>query len=371
MVYKKNFIFLWVFLFSSQIYLHQIYLQASQTDLSDKDNHTARGLTMKQVQSSKNFSGKNFNGKKLPKDLSRANLTGANLAGHHFSDTNFIGAQLGGVILTDTTCDYLQCFQDNVQANKSNFGKWYLDHLPKDLQGITQVYPCLSEDHHKAELLQVACNLAHLPFYKFTEFRIKIEYWSCKLFILKKQLGSLGTSLVCSLGSNLNSEAANYCWQTDYPAHLEHHKGMQIASRWCMLATKKAFPKELSTLIQCHLTEPVQKFHANFDRYLQLFQEGLIKYNVKSKEKWGYDHYKKTIERNIEGLKKAYAKLTSEKLRKEAIEIAHELSEKYKNQHLLFLLGFLSCQNRLIKLRISAGVNEGVDIHYNIAFSAF
>ena len=68
----------------------------------------------------------------------------------------------------------------------------------------------------------------------------------------------------------------------------------------------------------------------------------------------------------MRGLQKAYPKLTSQKLRKEASDIACQLSTQYKSQHSHLLFHYLSCQNRLIQFKISAGVD---DIHYNIFFS--
>ena len=270
---------------------------------------------------------------KLPKDFSATNLTYANLTGQRFTDTNFEGTQLEGAILTNTTCDYQQCFADNVEANQLSYGKWYQENLPKDLKSIAEVYPRLYQDSHKAALLQIACGLAYLPYWEGTEFYIKVAYWSCKLLLLKKQLSSgLQKQLVCSLDSDLEYDARKYCWQTDYP--------------------------------QDQVEEEKEAPHDDFAQYLKTFQKGLKKYHCKSEYEWGYNWYKDNIERNLQGLQKTYPKLTSPKLRKEAVDIAFQLSKIYQNQHLLFLLRYLSLQNRLIRLKRSA-VGVGNELHYN------
>ncbi len=277
----------------------------------------------------------NFTHAKLPQNFSGAYLSYVDLTGQRFTCTDFTNTQFDGVLLTNTTCDYQQCFQDNVKANQLSGGLWYLDNLPKDLKSIAQVYPTILQDHHKAELLQIASGLAYLPYHEGKEFYIKVQYWSIRLLLLKKQLGTLGSQLVCSLGDyGLNYEAKRFCWQTDYP--------------------------------QNQVEEEQEAPHAYFDKYLQTFQDELLKYNVKSKDKRGYDWYKKNIEKNIQGLKKAYPKLTSQALRKEAIDIAFQLSKKCRFQHLLFLFHYLSCQNRLIQLKMLAGVGVENDIHYNV-----
>ena len=132
---------------------------------------------------------------------------------------------------------------------------------------------------------------------------------------------------------NLNYDAKNYCWQTDYP--------------------------------QNQIGEEKEASHDDFDRYLKIFQAGLKKYNVKSKREYGYNWYKNTIEKNIQGLQKTYPKLTSPKLRKEAVDIAFQLSKSYQNQHWHFLFRYLFLQNQLIRLKISAGVEVGNEIYYN------
>ena len=316
----------------------------------------------------KNWAEMNLKGKPLPQDFSDADLTNANLAEHHFSCTNFTGAQLTGVILTNTTCNYIQYFQNNVLSYKRLKDQFYLDKLPTNLQSIAQVYPTLSEDRHKAELLHISSGFAHLPYYEGKEFYIKLEYWSCKLFMLNKQIGG---KLVYTLPNELLHEATNYCWKTDYPAHLEYDKGMQIAKHWCIITIHCNLPNELGKQIQHYLTEPPQPIHADFDQYLQLFKKGLAKYNVKSSEARGYNYYKNNIEENIRGLKKAYPKLTYEKLQKEAISIAHQLSQQYKNQHLFFLLNFLNAQNRLIRLKKLANKATKNDIYYNRIWQSY
>ena len=343
------------------------YIQACVTLLSSLcSTQTIYDEQMIWPEKERDFSGVGFTKKELPQSVVRANLTNANLTGQYFTHTNFEGTQLEGAILTHTTCDYRKCFQDNMKANMSRIGQWYPRNLPQDVESITQVYPTILQDRYKAELLQIASGLAYLPYYEYMEFDIKIKYWSCKLLRLKKQLSSpLGDQLVCSLADVLEYDAEKYCWKTDYPFHLEHSKGKQIADAWCIASTGTYLVEEIGTLIQYYLTERSRTRHANFDHYLQLFQEGLVQYKVESETKLGYDLYKGSIKKNIQGLQKTYLKLTSEELRKEAIDIACELSTFYKYQGLPFLFRYISCQNRLIQLKISAGKEVGKNIYYN------
>ncbi|MEM9569785.1 MAG: pentapeptide repeat-containing protein, partial [Bacteroidota bacterium] len=283
------------------------------------------------------LSSVNFTDAKLPKDLSNHNLNHANLTGHDFMATNFEGTQLEDAILTKTTCDYQQCFQDHIKANKLSGGSWYSENLLKDLKSIAQIYPHFSQNTHKAALLQIASGLAYLPYWEGKEFYIKVYYWSCKLFLLKKQLSSgLGEQLVCSLGNysyGLNYEAKNYCWQTDYP--------------------------------QNQVEETKEAPHDKFEEYLKTFQAGLQKYNCQSEYSWGYDWYKDNIEKNIQGLQKTYPRLTIPKLQKEAIDIAFQLSTLYQNQHWHLLFRYLFFQNRLIRFKISAGIEVANKVYYN------
>ena len=293
-----------------------------------------QGIDLRKAKLPQNLSGANLTDAKLPQDLSRANLTDTNLTRQKFTSTNLEGTKLSGVILTDTLCDYQKCFATNGEKNQLSGGDWYRKNLLKDLQSIARVYPHLSKDIHKAELLQIASGLAYLPYYERTEFYIKISYYSCKLLLLKKQLKkTLGDQLVCSVIHSLEYDAKNYCWQTNYPENKVEEE-------------KEEAP------------------HADFDKYLKTFREGLKKYNVKSKDKDGFKYYKENIEKNIQGLQKAYPKLTSPALKKEATSIAFLLSKSWQIQHLLFLFRYLFAQNRLIRLSFYAGVGVKNDIHY-------
>lgn len=315
----------------------------------------------------KHFSGMDFSGQPLPKNLRGADLRNANFSGQHFAYTNFTEAQLEGAILTKTTCDYQYCFQENIRKNMFNDIRWYIQNLPQDLKSITKVYPFILQASHKAALLHIASALAYLPCYKDIVFHIKVQYWSCKMLLLKQQLNNtLGHKLFCSLASELSHDAENFCFQTDYPFHLRTPKGLKIACQWCFIFTSKPLPSSLATLIQHHLTDATQPMHANFDRYLKGFQEGLKNYNVKTKVTWSYNFYKQAIEQNIKGLAKAYPKLHTQALQKEAIYIAHTLSQSYKMQDWQFLFHYLFCQNRLVELKIAAGVATKNDIYYNV-----
>lgn len=357
MIYKK---ILLGCLFSTQM-----WLQAAQMPDEPFDEQGDRKVEEYGGTLFKNCLEGHFALEQLPEDLSGLDLKKVNLSGRNFTSTNFEGAELAGAILTGTTCDYEQCYQDNLKNNQCKGSKWYLDNIARDLRNIAYVYPRLLEDEHKAALLRIASGLAYLPYYKRTEFYIKAQYWSCKLLIVKKQMGKKGAHLVCTLSNLLIHEAEKYCWQTDYPFHLEELKGMQVASQWCMLTTQRQLPRALSSVVQYYLTEPPQTVHTNFDQYLRCFQEGLVKYNVKSKEAWGYDFYKKTIEKNILGIKKVYPKLPSQALKKRATHIACLLSQKYKIQHFDFLFNFFVGQNKLVQLKILTGVAAQNDIYYD------
>ena len=224
-------------------------------DLSKHDlTHANLSKTdLTHVQLPQDLTGVNFTAAKLPKSLAGTKLTHANLTGQHFTATDFTNAQLDGAMLTHTTCDYQQYFQDNVKTKQLSGGVWYLNNLPKDLKSIAQVYPQCSQDTHKAELLQIACGLARLPYDDNIELEIKLEYWSCKLILFREKLGPLREQLVCSLTRGLAYDVREYCWQTNYPLHLEHLKGMQIAAQWCISTIATHLPEDLGQLIQHYL----------------------------------------------------------------------------------------------------------------------
>lgn len=335
------------------------------TGESDQHDGAKSASAMVENSSSKNFSGIDFSRRTLPQNLTGANLTGANLSGLHFTTHNFKDAQLTDVILRGSTCDYMACFEDNVEASQRNIRNFYLERIRKYLKSITQVYPQLLQDSHKALLLQIASGLAYLPYYKRTQFRIKMGYWGCQLLLFKEKIGTLGHQLACTFDFDLNYHAKCYCWQTDYPAQFESDKGILIACQWCRASTSIRLPSMLGIFIQSCLTEPVPPKHTHFDSYLELFQKGLVKYNVKSTHDFGYHMYKKAIEKNIQGIKKAYPNLPSKALKQEMVDIAHTLSESYKVEHLPFLCCYLACQNRLIELKSLAGVEGEKEIFYS------
>ena len=366
---RKKLIPLWVFLSLISTHIH-----ASQPPKKSSAQHEGlqKASIVKHYPLPKEPSAIVLSEKKLPLSLTGHDLTKTNraltsvsaerskvsFAGRHFTMHNFSSMHLAGVILTHTTCDYLQCFQKNAKKRKKRIGKWYLTHLPKDLKSITQVYPYIAQDHQKATLLQIASGLAYLPYEENLEFYIKIGHWSCQLVLLKIELGfPLNNQLVCSLFYQLNRDATNCCWKTDYPFYLEYPKGEQIASEWCRVATTFSLPGALKTLIQYYITDPLPKQHNNFDSYLKLFQEGISKYNVTSHIKWDYASYKTNIEKSIQSLKKNYAKISSPSLQKEACYIAWQLAQSYKKQYFQFLCHYLSCQNSLIDLKKSTKLN--------------
>lgn len=301
---------------------HKLPKDLSRTDLN-------------QAKLPQDLSDTNFTQATLPKELSEADLRHANFSGVFFTYTHFEWAYFKDIIVVNTRCNYQQCFLDNIVVNRLKGGDWYRTHLPEDLKSIALVYPQLSKERDKVELLQIASGLAYLPYYQDIELEIKVHYWSCKLLLLKNKLKvRLGDQLVCSLAHNLAYEARTFCWQTDFPEYLIEE-------------------------------EEKEEGHADFADYLQCFQEGLKRYNVKSQSKWGYHQYKTTIEKNIQTLEKCYPKLTSEKFKKEAVTIARMLSRSWQRQHLDFLLYYLNAQNRLTRLAMRGGVSVKNDLYYH------
>lgn len=356
MVYKRAFLFFWVLCLWAQVCAYA----TQESPLNSVKKGVIRGT--------KHFSGMDFRNRPFPENMAGANLTNANCTGLHFSHIDFTDVVLQGVILTNTTCDYQKCFEANKEAKTSKVNKWYLEHVPKGLKSIAKVYPLVAQHSHKAALLQIASGLAYLPCYEGKIFMVKMQYWCCKLLLLKKQLKStLGDQLACLLMKEIAYDSVNYCWKTDYPIHLEEGKGQLIAAQWYQQAIGKHFPRELALITQYYLTEEPQTKHESFDAYWKLFEKRLIKYNAISEVACGYNFYKETIKKNIQGLKKTYAKLTLKKPRKEAIDIALALSKSYKSSNTHFLCHYLACQNRLIKLQLSVGIRNGMAIHYNLS----
>ncbi len=299
----------------------------------------------------KNFAGFNLSGR----DFTHANLEGADcskaiLNGSVFKSTNVTDTLFDGAILTHTTCDYQTYFQDNMKANKIYGGQWYQNNLPNDLKSIAKVYPQLKKDADKAALLHIACSLARLPYDdQYPEFYIKVEYWSCQLWRLKNSLSMhFGDQLVCSLEDkltyNLSYEASEYCWKTDYPQDK----------------------------ITCTQVVNLPQDKPDFAGYLKQFRDGLKQYKVQSQFSWGFDWYKETIEKNIQGLAKAYPKVEDKSLQKEMLETAYKVSKSYELQHADLLFHFLYHQNLLIRIgETVVGVGAKNDIHYSFSFSKF
>ncbi len=296
----------------------------------------------------KNFVGLNLSGRDFTHaNLERVDCSKAILMGSVFKSTNVTDTLFDGAILTHTTCDYQAHFQDNAKDSKFDElaeGKWSKKNIPNDLKSIAKVYPQLKQDADKAELLHIACSLARLPYDNPNpEFYIKVAYWSCQLWRLKNRLAKdLGGQLVCSLGEdteywNLNDEASEYCWQTDYPQDK----------------------------ITCTQVVNLPQDKPDFAGYLKQFRDGLEQYKVQSQFSWGFYWYKETIEKNIQGLAKAYPKVEDKSLQKEMVKTAYKLSKSYELQHLDFLFHFLYHQNMLIRIRGTVGVEIKNDIYYN------
>lgn len=326
------------------------------------------------VQLPKNLSNVHLSGAKLPLKLSGFKFANAILTEIDFARINFMQAELAGVDLCHTTCGYVQCFLDNIKANNLEGGQWYIDHIEAGLKSIAQVYLNISSDSQKAELLKIASGFAYLPYYQGMEFTIKIAYWGSKLLIFKNQLNEDLKKMILFPLTAFSEDAQKYCWSTDYTTiHLEPTKGIQIASFWARITTGVTLITVLGSLVQSYLTEPAQTEHANFDQYFQVFQEGLVKYNVKSIVKiGGYDWYRAYTKKCIEGLKKAFPYLISPALQKEAINIAIALSESYKMAHFQLHCHYPDCQERLIRLRALAGGKAKKHIYaYYIFLTSF
>ena len=271
----------------------------------------------------------------LPKDLSKQDLRGFDFTGYEFTYTNLTDANLQDVILTSTTCDYQKAFQDNLKKNKCQGGDWYKKSLPQDLEKIANLYSKLDNNSYKAKLLQIAAGVAWLPFYQNIEFYIKVAYWSAELLQLRirldpqyekkwiedPKLRKLSTlPPLCSFQRSLRR---GLCWVTIYPQN--------------QVGIKPLTP------------------HANFDKYLKEFKEGVEKYIIRRTE-----YYKNNIPISIASLAKVYPNIKNQALQQEACNIAQELSQSYQKQRLSFLLHYLWCQNRLISLKKSLKL----EVHY-------
>ncbi len=332
---------------AKQIALLQGYLKRYNFDMPYMIQHIIFSFVFMPPLNSRGaqYQGKNFVGLNLSgRDFTDANLEGAdcsktNLTGCTFKSANVTDTLFDGAILTDTTCDYQAHFQYNMRANKIGGGKWYRNNLPNDLKSIAKVYPQLKKDADKVELLHIASGLARLPYDdQYPEFYIKAAYWSCKLWRLKNRLTKdLGGQLVCSLTIVLSHEANDVCWQTDYPQDK----------------------------ITCTQVVNIPQDKPDFNGYLNQFRDGLKQYKVQSKNSNGFKWYKKTIEKNIQGLAKAYPKVDNKSLQKEMVETAYKLSKSYELQHADLLFHFLYHQNLLIRIGGTVGVGPKNDIHYN------
>ncbi len=93
---------------------------------------------------------------------------------------------------------------------------------------------------------------------------------------------------------------------------------------------------------------------------------GLNNIKCNQKRKYGFDWYKSTIEKNIQGIAKAYPKVEDKSLQKEMLETAYKLSKSYELQHMDLLFHFLYHQNLLIRIGGTVGVGAKNDIHYNL-----
>ncbi len=273
-----------------------------------------------------------YRNKPLPNDLSDQDLSGFDFTGCAFTYTSLSYTDLTNVILTNTTCDYQKAFLENIKKNKCYGGDWYQKNLPKDLKSIAQVYPKLNNHAHKAKLLAVATGLAWLPFYEGKEFDIKVAYWSSELLQLKQVLGNpYGQQLICSLQNNLEFDANNYCWTTNYPQG------------------------------KVNINTPAT--HANFDTYLKDFNNGLTQYQCKAID-YGFNWYKEGIIKNIQGLRANYQYIKDKQLQQEACNIAHALSKSYQMQKGALLNHYLFYQHRLILLKKSVGIGVKNKVYY-------
>lgn len=254
-------------------------------------------------------------------------------------------------------------------SEKSGSYQWYYDNFTKDTQTLVQLYHITPKEQQRAELLRIATafnNLREeLNDKNKMEFCIKVDYWSCKLSLLKKQLGSLGTPFACSADRYFSQYARDYYWQTDYPFHLEKTKALQIAHIWCRHIKKTALSGNLGLIIQYYLTSPPLTSHADFDRYLQLFQAGIVHYNVTSSKKCAHLYYQKHIEQSIQELKNVYPQLRTQALQEAAVNITCKLVQSYKIQGFDFFYQYITCQKQFIDLKKSAGIKDENDIHAN------
>ena len=287
--------------------------------------------------------------KPLPYDLSGQNLSDYDFTGCKFTYTNLTRTRLTNVILINTTCDYVNAFQQNVKKSplfqfkydeeeekkyRIQASEMYKGKLDMDLQRISEVYPKLKNDTHKAQLLQIACAISLLPScLTKDQFHVKVAYWSYQLLQVKQLLGEPYTDeCLGSFHFDLEDDCSIYCWTTKYPQD------------------KIDIEKNASD--------------TNFDLYLKEFDNGLAQYQCESKNKLGFFWYKNQITKNIKGLKNAYPYIKNLQLQQEARNIAHALSKSYQFQQGDLLEHYLFYQNRLISLRKSVNLGAKPDIYY-------
>ncbi len=272
------------------------------------------------------YQGKNFVGLNLSgRDFTNANLedtdcSKANLLGAIFKNTNVTGIVLFGAKLTHTECNYVGLCKKYIKEATSCE---YIKNIFNDIVSITHFYLKVDKDVDKATLLRIACGLAHLPYDQALAFYVSMQYWSYKLLCFRDGLvKNLGDQLLCSFGNNLNYDATNYCWETDYPQDK----------------------------ITCRQAVHILKGRIDFDGYLKQFRNGLVQYKVKSANKYGFFYYKEAIESSIQRLAQVYKKITHESLQKNMGQIAYGLSKSYELKHRDFLGYFLHHQYLLVRV---------------------
>ena len=228
-------------------------------------------------------------------------------------------------------------FQQKLTGNKCAGGNWYKNNIPKDLAGIRKAYPRMQQRAHKQAGLEISHGLAALPDYAGDAFYVKVDYWSCKLYDLKKKVNpSAAKQLFCSLKIYLEEDIDTYC-----PYH-EIGFGRNIP------------------LLEPKSTLDNPNWQARFD----YAQQGWMHYNAKSKDSDGLAWYKKWIHEEMAGLQKAYPKLQAQQHKKEALELFIALSEMHRFEHVAFLFQYLTIQHRLWELTGKVGYMVNNDIVY-------
>lgn len=223
--------------------------------------------------------------------------------------------------ILDSLASFTYKFTANLKKYKIEGGSYYQAHISKALEGLTAVYPLLQHNNLKRSALAIASGLARLPeFQGYPNFYVKVEHWACQLLQLKKEADQASQAkLVTLLDEDINWEAQNYS---------PNHGAQQVEK---LLVNK-----------EWDFTQP------DFEVCLNCFQQAVKHYDMKNNN-W----YIKNVEKEIQGVQKAYPNIQNSDLQKESLQIARHLAIIPQFEGFDFLLHYMELQNRLLEFKLS------------------